>query len=108
MMVIFIVWISFIPFKQKTNLNLIKELRENKDFCDVVMPSKDTKILEFNQYKKVDKAASIIYADHESLIKKVLDGCKNNTEKSSTTKIGERIPCGYSMSMIWIIWWNRE
>ena len=42
----------------------------------------------------------IIYADIESLIKKI-DGCANNPEKSSTTKIGEHIHCGYSMSATW-------
>ena len=29
------------------------------------------------------------------------DGWANNSETSSTTKIGEHIPCGYSMSTIW-------
>ena len=27
-----------------------------KDFCNVIMPSEDTKILEFNQYQKPEKA----------------------------------------------------
>ena len=27
---------------------------ENKDICNVVMPSEDTKILGFNQYQKSD------------------------------------------------------
>ena len=40
------------------------------------------------------------YANLESLIKKV-DGCVNNPEKSSTTKIEEHIPCGYSCFKIW-------
>ena len=31
---------------------------------------------------------------------KKLDGCANNPENSSTTKIRERIACGYSMSTI--------
>ena len=31
------------------------------------MPSEDTKILEFNQYRESDKAPFIIYADLESL-----------------------------------------
>ena len=35
----------FIPLEQKKNLN--------KDFCNIFMPSKDTKILEFNQYQKL-------------------------------------------------------
>ena len=42
----------------------------------------------------------IIYARIESLIRKI-NGCTNNPERSSTTKIGEHIPCGYSMSTIW-------
>ena len=45
------------------------------------MPSKDTKILEFNQYQQSDKAPFIIYADFECLIEKI-DGCKNNPEHS--------------------------
>ena len=40
-----------------------------------------------------------IYADLESLIKKIV-GWVNNLEKSSATKIGEHVPCGYSMSTI--------
>ena len=69
----------------------------NKDFCRVLMPSEDTKVLEFNQNRKSDKAPSIIYADLESLIKRT-DECKKNFEKSSTTKVGEHIPCRHSMS----------
>ena len=34
------------------------------------MPSKDTKMLEFNQYQKSDKAPFIIYADLECIIEK--------------------------------------
>ena len=44
------------------------------------MGSEDTKVLEFNQYQKYNKAQFIIYADLECLIKKI-DGCKNNPEK---------------------------
>ena len=42
----------------------------------------------------------IIYADIESLIK-IIDGCVNNSENSSTTEIVGYIPCGYSMLIIW-------
>ena len=55
-------------------------------------------MLEFNQYRKSDKTPSIIYADLESLIKKVV-GYKNNYEESSTTNVGEHIPFRYSMSV---------
>ena len=63
------------------------------------MPSEDTKILEFNQYQKSDQAPFIIYADLEYIIEKI-DGCKNNSENSSTTKVSEHIPSGFSMSTI--------
>ena len=58
------------------------------------MPSYDTKILEFNQYQKSDKAPFSIYADLERIIEKV-DGCKNNLENSSTAKVSEYVPSGY-------------
>ena len=45
---------------------------------------------------KSDKIPYIIYTELECLIKKI-DGCASNPEKSSTTKIGEHIPSGYSM-----------
>ena len=49
---------------------------------------------------KSDKMPCIIYVDLESFIK-IVDGCANNPEKSSTTKIGEDIPSEYSISTIW-------
>ena len=55
--------------------------------------------LKFNQYVKSDKIPYIIFADIESLTKKIGE-CANNPGKSSTTKIGEHIPCGHSMSTI--------
>ena len=36
------------------------------------MPPEDTKILVFNQYKKSDQAAFIIYADLECIIEKIV------------------------------------
>ena len=63
------------------------------------MPSDSAKILEFNQYQKSDKGPSIIYADLKYIIEKI-DGCKNNPENSSTTKVSEHIPSGFSMSTI--------
>ena len=63
------------------------------------MPSEDTKILEFNQYQKSDKAPFIIYVDLESMIEKI-DGCKNDPENSSTTKVSKYIPSAFSMSTI--------
>ena len=82
-MVIFVVWIIFIILEQKTNLNCVKKVRENKNFCNVIMPSDYTKILEFNQYKKSDKVQFIIHVDFQCLTEKIY-GCKNNPKNSST------------------------
>ena len=94
----FIVWIVFILL-EKNKLQSHKKVRENKDFCNIKIVSEDTKILEFNQYKKSDKAPHIIYADLECLIEKI-DWCKNNPENSSTAKVCDRIPSGFWMSTI--------
>ena len=85
--------------QKKKQLELHKKVSENEDFCNVIMPSEDTKILEFNQYQKSDKAPFIIYADLECIIEKT-DGYKNNPENSFTTKVSEHILSGFSMSKI--------
>ena len=76
-----------------------KKVCENKDFCNVLMLSENTKILKFDQYQKSEKASFIIYVDLECLIEKI-DECKNNPENLSTTKVGEQIPSDFSMSSI--------
>ena len=76
-----------------------KKVRKNKDFCNTIKPSEDTKILEFNQYQKSDKAPSVNYADLECIIKNI-DGCKSNPQNLSTAKVSEHIPSGLSMSTI--------
>ena len=50
------------------------------------MSSEEDNVLEFKQYMKSDKIPHINYADIESLIRK-LDGCANNPDNSSTTKL---------------------
>ena len=55
-------------FATENKREFLKNVCENKDFCNIVMPSEDTKILEFNQYQNFDKAPFIIYADLECLI----------------------------------------
>ena len=60
---IFIVWNAFIFSQQKKKIESHKIVCENKECCNVIMPSEDTKIVEFDQYQKSDKAPYIIYAD---------------------------------------------
>ena len=88
-------------FKTINRLESHKKASENNDFCGTVdMPSEDTKTFGFNQERKSNNTPSIIYANIQSLIKKV-DGCKNNLKNHSHQKISEHISCRYSMSTIW-------
>ena len=70
-------------FRTKNKLQLHKRVCENKDFCNVIMPSLDTEILEYNKYQKYD-------------------GCKNNPENSSRAKVGEHISSAWKISMMYI------
>ena len=72
---------------------------EHKDFYIIVLPSDDTKILEFNQCHKYDKAPFITYADLEYLMQKINE-CKINPENSSSKNIVEYISSGFSVSAI--------
>ena len=85
--------------RTKNKPELYKRARRNKDFYNVELPSDGTKILEFNQYQKSDKAPFISYTGLECIIEKI-DGCKNNPENSSTTKVSQHIPSDLSMSTI--------
>ena len=77
------------PFATENKCESHKRVCNNKDFCNVVLPSKDIKI----------KAPFIIYADLECIIQKI-NGYKNNPKNSSITKVSEHIPSGFSMSTI--------
>ena len=68
--------------QQKTNFNT-KIVCESRSFRDIIIPFEDTKILEFDQYQKSNKALFIAYTDFECIIEKN-NGCKNNPENSST------------------------
>ena len=63
--------------------------------CHIVMPSEDAKIWEFNQKQK----PFIIYTDFKYLIENI-DGCKNDSENSSTSKVREHIQPGFPISAI--------
>ena len=76
-------------FRTKTKLGSHKKVCEKKDFCNVIMPFEDTKILEFSHC-----------LCRSYIIIEKIDGCKNNPKSSSTTKVSEHIPSGFSMSTI--------
>ena len=60
------------------------------------MPSPNNNLIKYNQSEKSLKLPFVIYADLECIFKKI-DTCQNNTDLSSTTKINQHIPSGYSI-----------
>ena len=91
---------SLHSFRTKYKLKSHEKVCKNEDFFGILISSEKYKLLEFNQHMNSDQMPCIIYVDIESLIGKI-DGCANYPENSSTTKIGEHILCGYSVSTIW-------
>ena len=89
------------PHYSTTKYKLVphKEACENNDFCNVIMSSQDTKILEFHQYQKFDKVSFSFCPDLECIIE-TSDGCKNNLENLSIIKVSEHISLGFSRSTI--------
>ena len=59
--------------QQKETLELHKKVYEIKDFCNIVMLSEDTKILEFNQYQNYDKAPIFIPGELKCIIGRLMD-----------------------------------
>ena len=79
--------------RTENKLKKHKNVCENHDYCYVVMPKEDNKILKYNHGEKSLKVPFIIYADLESLLEK-MNACHNNLKKSSATKINKHIPSG--------------
>ena len=58
-------------FRTKNKLESHKKVCKNKKFGNVIAPSEDIKISEYNQYQKFDKAPFITYAVLECIIEKI-------------------------------------
>ena len=85
----------FHSYRTENKLNAHK-ICENHDYCNIEMPSPNNNIIKYNSGEKSLELPFIIYADLECLLKKI-DTCYNNPELSSTTKINQHIPSGYSI-----------
>ena len=86
----------FQSYITKDKLKKHKNVCENYDYCYVEIPKKVNKILKYNHGEKSRKVPFIIYADLESLLKKV-STCHNNPKKSSTTEINKHALSDYSL-----------
>ena len=70
-----------------TKRKLKKHEREckNHDFCDIIMPDEDNKILKYNIGEQSLKVPFNIYSDLECLLQKK-NTCQNNPDKSYREK----------------------
>ena len=86
----------FQSYRTGNKLNVHQKICENHDYCNIEMPSPNNNLIKYNQGEKSLELPFIIYADLECLLKKI-DARQNNPELSSTTKINQHIPSGYSI-----------
>ena len=87
-------------FRTENKLKSHEKAYKVKDFfAPSKCHQKKNKILKPNQQTKSEKIPKAIYTDIKYLVKKI-NSCENNPQISSP-KIGEHIPCGYLLSVIW-------
>ena len=86
----------FHSYRTENKLNAHKKVCENHDYCNIEMLSNDNNLINYNKGEKSLKLSFIIYADLECLLEKI-STCYNNPNLSSTTKINQHFPSGYSI-----------
>ena len=86
----------FHSYTAKRKLKKHERVCKYHDFCDIIIPDEDNKILKYNPGEQSLKVPFIVYADLECLLQKI-NTCQNNPDKSYTEKKAEHIPSGYSL-----------
>ena len=87
-------------FKTENKLKSHEKLCTNKDFRGIVMPSEKDNILQLNKCMKSHKMSYNIYADIESLIKK-MNRCVMIFRNFFNNKDWRTYSCGYSIPTTW-------
>ena len=86
-------------FPSDRTLKKPERLRANHDYCEVVMPDDDQKILKHQYGTKSLKMSNIIHTDLEANVNKH-DTSSNNPDQSYTEKKATHEACGYAMKVI--------
>ena len=81
-------------YRTKPKLKKHYNVCKNYDYCYREIPTEANKNLKYNQGEIPMKDPFIIYADLESLLRKIRI-CHDNPEKSLTTKMNKHTPFGY-------------
>ena len=72
----------FHSYRTENKLHVHKKICENHEYCNIEMPSSNNNIIKYNQGENS---------------RKKIGTCYNSLELSSTTKINQHIPSGYSI-----------
>ena len=86
----------FHSYTSEKKLRKHERICKDHDFCDIIIPDEDNKILKYIFGEKSLKVPFVIYADLECLLRKI-NTCQNNPDKSYTEKKGTHRPSGYSL-----------
>ena len=86
-------------FQTDNVLKRHERICENNNYCEVVMPTKSNKILNYNFGEKSLRTPFVIYADLECLLLKQ-QSCQNNPNKSYTEINAIHEPCGYARNLV--------
>ena len=89
-------WNCFHSYRTENKFNAHKKVCQNNEYCNIEMPSPNDNLIKYSQGEKSLKLPFVIYAELECILKKI-DTCQNNLDLSSTTKINQHIPSGYSI-----------
>ena len=84
-------------FHSNTTMKKLKKhekICRNHDFCHIIMPEENNKILKYNPGEKWLKVPFIIFADLECILWKI-NACQVNPKKSYTETKAEHEPSGY-------------
>ena len=69
------------------------------DFQRVTYPQEGYNVLEFTSYHKQMRVPFVVYANFESLVRKV-DNCSSPSEQSNITHESHFEPCGYAFKVV--------
>ena len=83
-------------FRTKNKFKKHENVCKIHDYCCIEIPEKSKNILKYNHGEKYMKVPFIVYADTESLLKK-MDAYRSNPGNLSTTKIIKHTASGYSL-----------
>ena len=86
-------------YRSENTLKEHEKICENNDYCEIVMPDEDNKILRHRKGTKCIKMEYVIYLDLECILTKH-DTCANNLNNSYSKTLSTHEASGYSLLVV--------